>query len=118
MHLKGIITQSLRSLSARNREIDRIKTASRNRIAALAAEGRGREGLYEGLKLLGIDGKNIEQGGTRPKIVDFELSTEGQLSPEELGKIAERMVNAPTKAEADALKDELTRGFYGKAPHA
>jgi hypothetical protein len=38
-----------------------------------------------------------------------------QLCPAELGAIAQKMVNAPNQAEADRLKDEIVRGFYGKS---
>lgn len=35
------------------------------------------------------------------------------LSPEELGQLAERMVETKDDAEADRLKEEIVRGFYG-----
>ncbi|HXB02432.1 MAG TPA: hypothetical protein VNV15_06405 [Opitutaceae bacterium] len=41
--------------------------------------------------------------------------TEGQLSGKELAALAERMINASTKAEKDALREEIVRGFYGNA---
>jgi hypothetical protein len=44
------------------------------------------------------------------------VSKERQLSGEELGDLAEQMINAPTKAEADALREKLIRGFYGGEP--
>ena len=40
------------------------------------------------------------------------------LSPEELGQLAERMVEAMDPAEADRLQEEVVRGFYGGRPHA
>ena len=40
------------------------------------------------------------------------------LSPEELGKLAKRMVEAKDPAEADRLQEEVVRGFYGGRPHA
>jgi hypothetical protein len=43
---------------------------------------------------------------------------EGQLSSEELGELTRRMVEAQDHAEAERLKDEIVRGFYGNAPHA
>ncbi len=46
------------------------------------------------------------------------LDTERQLTGEELGALAERMINAPTKAEADAINEQIIRGFYGNKPHA
>jgi hypothetical protein len=39
-------------------------------------------------------------------------------SPEELGELAQRMVEAQDPAEADRLQQEIVRGFYGKEPHA
>ena len=41
-----------------------------------------------------------------------------QLSPEELGRLAQRMVEAKDPAEADWLQEEIVRGFYGGKPHA
>jgi hypothetical protein len=52
-------------------EADRIKTASRLRVAKLASEGKGLQALNENLKLLGIDGEDIQRGGVRPKIVHY-----------------------------------------------
>jgi hypothetical protein len=41
-----------------------------------------------------------------------------QLSPEELGRLAQRMVDATDPAEADRLEQEIIRGFYGSQSHA
>ena len=41
-----------------------------------------------------------------------------QLSPDDLGKLARQMVEAKTPVEADRLKEEIVRGFYGGEPHA
>lgn len=41
-----------------------------------------------------------------------------QISPEELGRIAKRMVEASDLAEADRLQEEIVRGFYGDRSHA
>ena len=41
-----------------------------------------------------------------------------QLGPEELGKLAKRMVEAKDPAEADRLQAEIVRGFYGGQAHA
>jgi len=57
-----------------DQEADRIKAASRQRVAALAAEGKGLQALNENLKRLGIDGEDIQRGGERPKLIDFELT--------------------------------------------
>jgi hypothetical protein len=43
----------------------------------------------------------------------FELARSRQLSGEELGVLAQRMVDSNDPAEKDKLKDEITRGFYG-----
>ena len=49
----------------------------------------------------------------------LELSAENRpLSPEELGALAKRMVDANDSAEADRLQAEIVRGFYGDEPHA
>ena len=40
------------------------------------------------------------------------------LTPEELGELAKRMVEAEDPSEADRLQEEILRGFYGGASHA
>jgi len=76
MSLKG--TPESAAVDRATRESDeeavRIKTASRQRVAALAAEGKGLQALNKNLKLLGIDGEDIHRGGERPKLIDFELT--------------------------------------------
>ena len=42
-----------------------------------------------------------------------ELDKHRQLSGEELGVLAQQMVDATDPAEAARLKAEITRGFYG-----
>jgi hypothetical protein len=39
----------------------------------------------------------------------------GQLSGEQLGALAQRMIEAPDAEEADRLEQEIIRGFYGDA---
>ena len=58
--------------------------------------------------------------GEREKIRAFvrENLEDGQLSSQELGHLTRRMVQADNPAEAERLKDEIVRGFYGNAPHA
>ncbi len=41
-----------------------------------------------------------------------------QLSPDDLGKLARQMVEAKDPVEADRLKEEIVRGFYGGQSHA
>jgi hypothetical protein len=41
-----------------------------------------------------------------------------QLDPDALGRLAKQMVEAKDPAEADRLKEEIVRGFYGGQPHA
>ena len=41
-----------------------------------------------------------------------------QLTGRELTTLARRMVNAPTKEEADMLEDQIVAGFYGKPINA
>jgi hypothetical protein len=54
------------------------------------------------------------------RVIEFaRLAGENpQLSPEELGRLAQRMVEAKDPAEADRLQEEVVRGFYGSPPHA
>jgi hypothetical protein len=73
MSLKAKLGSSAIDKATRERdeEAARIKTASRQRIAALAAEGKGLQALIENGKLLGIDVEDILRGGERPKIIEF-----------------------------------------------
>ena len=41
-----------------------------------------------------------------------------ELTPEELGALAQQMVDTKDPAEADRLQAEIVRGFYGDEPHA
>jgi hypothetical protein len=43
----------------------------------------------------------------------FELARERQLSGPELSGLAQRMVDSDDPVEAEKLKTEITRGFYG-----
>jgi hypothetical protein len=54
------------------------------------------------------------------KVVDLarQVVESRRLSPEELGVLAQRMVEAKDPAEADRLQDEIMRGFYGSESHA
>jgi hypothetical protein len=56
----------------------------------------------------------------RIKVIRFarENLEEGQLSGEELGELTRQMVEAKEPAEAARLREQITRGFYGNAPHA
>jgi len=55
----------------------------------------------------------------RSRVIEFVRSDEArQLSGEELGELARRMVEAKDPAEAERLKDKIVRGFYGDQPHA
>ncbi len=43
----------------------------------------------------------------------FELARTRQLSGDELGKLAQRMVDSDDPLEVERLKIVITRGFYG-----
>jgi hypothetical protein len=53
------------------------------------------------------------------RVIEFARHAEEShtLSPEQLGQLAQRMVEAQDPAEADRLKEEIMRGFYGGKPH-
>jgi len=63
-------------------------------------------------------------GGLSPeeqaKVVRFayQLDAERCLSGAELGALAQRMVDATDPLEVKALREEITRGFYGGKPSA
>ena len=54
------------------------------------------------------------------RVIQFvhELARQRQLTGEELGALAKQMVETKDPAEADRLKEEIVRGFYGGEPHA
>lgn len=54
------------------------------------------------------------------KVLDFvqRVAENRQLTPEELGELAERMVETPDAAEAERLQRKIIRGFYGSDSHA
>ncbi len=56
----------------------------------------------------------------RTKVIEFARKAgEGRrLSPEELGELAKRMVEAKDSAEADRLQEQIVQGFYGGEAHA
>ena len=50
------------------------------------------------------------------RVIQFalELARERQLSGEELGKLAQQMVDSKDPAEIKKLREEIHRGFYGE----
>ena len=44
----------------------------------------------------------------------FELARERQLSGEKLSELAQRMAETKDPAEAQKLREEIHRGFYGE----
>lgn len=44
----------------------------------------------------------------------FDLAEHRQLSGEELGRLAQQLVDASDPQEIQRLQAELTRGFYGR----
>ena len=49
-------------------------------------------------------------------VIEFvrELDQSRQLSGKELAELAERMVYSKDPVEVEQLKEEITRGFYGR----
>jgi hypothetical protein len=55
----------------------------------------------------------------KAKVMQFTKRIDnGQLSVEELGSLADSLVNAKSSHEADAITEQMVRGFYGHEPHA
>ena len=54
------------------------------------------------------------------RVIEFvrKAGEKRPLAPDELGKLAKRMVEAKDPAEADRLQEEIVRGFYGGQSHA
>ena len=53
------------------------------------------------------------------RVIEFarHVGESRPLSPEEMGQLTRRMVEAKDPAEADRLQEEIVRGFYGDKPH-
>jgi len=53
--------------------------------------------------------------GEQTKVIEFarRVAEKPPLSPEELGELARRMVEAQDPADANRLQEEIVRGFYG-----
>jgi hypothetical protein len=49
------------------------------------------------------------------RVIDFVRSAgeASRLTPDELGELARKMVEAKDSGEADRLQTEIVRGFYG-----
>ncbi len=54
------------------------------------------------------------------RIIEFawHAGEDRPLSPEKLGQLAKRRVEAPDPAEGDRLQKEIERGFYGSQSRA
>jgi len=54
------------------------------------------------------------------KVLAFarQLAENQPLTPEELGALANQMVETPDSVEADRLQEKIVRGFYGGDSHA
>jgi hypothetical protein len=52
----------------------------------------------------------------RAKVIEFARNASQQkaLTPDELVRLGERMLAADNKEEAERLRQELVRGFYGE----
>ncbi len=56
----------------------------------------------------------------RAKVIAFarQAADKQPLTPEELGELANRMVETQDAAEAERLQKKIVRGFYGGDSHA
>ena len=54
------------------------------------------------------------------RVIEFarHAGEDRQLTPEELGELAKRMVEAKDPKEANRLQEEIVHGFYGGQSHA
>jgi hypothetical protein len=54
------------------------------------------------------------------RVIEFARNSgvNRKLTPDELGALAKRMVEAKEPAEADRLQAEIVQGFYGDEPDA
>jgi hypothetical protein len=59
--------------------------------------------------------KNLAPGDQTEVIqFTFELARRRQLSPDELGELAEKLAQSSDPAEITHLRTAMTRGFYGE----
>jgi hypothetical protein len=68
--------------------------------------------IIEQIKRLPEDEREIVRSYARERLEP------GQLPGHELGKIAQKMIDAKDPVEAKRYEDEFIRGFYGDVPHA
>ena len=53
----------------------------------------------------------------RQKVIQYaRFADNEQLTPDQLGELTRQMVEASDPAEAERLKREIIRGFYGTGP--
>jgi len=85
-------------------------------IAGLARQlGTGRTAIRRALDVRNTSTsfKTIQRTA---KVLGYAVKLEARpLSPDELGKLAQRMMDAKTPREGDKLQEKLVRGFYGDA---
>jgi hypothetical protein len=51
------------------------------------------------------------------RVIDF-VRKEGRLTPDELGELAKQMADTKDSVEADRLRADIVRGFYGRKADA
>lgn len=56
--------------------------------------------------------------GEQAQVASFVREWKRPMTPEELGKLAERLAGESDPQRAHALMQEMTVGFYGEAPDA
>ena len=85
-------------------------------IAGLARQlGTGRTAIRRALDVRNTSTsfKTIQRTA---KVLGYAVKLEARpLSPDELGELAQKMIDAKTPEEGDKLQKELVRGFYGDA---
>lgn len=82
------------------------------RVTASNLDGMTAVEIIEEIKRLPQDEQN--------RVIEFarHAGENPQMSPEDLGQLAKKMVEAKDPAEADRLQEEIVRGFYGGKSHA
>lgn len=85
-------------------------------VAGLARQlGTGRTAIRRALdvKNTSTSFKTIQRTA---KVLGYAVKLEAHpLSPDELGELAQKMIDAKSREEGDKLQEELVRGFYGDA---
>ena len=56
----------------------------------------------------------VSGGGVAATLTPAKPPVSARLSPDELGRLADQLADAPDEKTAAAIRDEMIKGFYGE----